>query len=380
MMQAMRLDRERCERLRRKVLEQMKSHSPEESQDIMWSISEVLRKEDYMHPMTYEERGRLEKYLYQAICGYGVLQDLMDDENVTEIMVNGPTLIFYEKNGKLYPWEDEFSSEEQLRELILQIVGRYDRRVNASTPIVDCRLPDGSRVHVVLPPVSTIGPVMTIRKFSKDSIGLGKLAEWGMFPVWLGDFLTQAVRDGKNIFISGGTGSGKTTLLNALTECIPAEERIVTIEDSKELKIKDCPNWVSLECKPANMEGEGEITIRDLLKAALRMRPDRIIVGEVRSGECLDLLQALNTGHRGSLSTGHGNSCEDMLRRIETMALMGMELPINVIRNQIVGGIQLLVHLERDSEGKRRVVSVKTIKGLEGDKICLEEVYGSITE
>lgn len=378
-MRSTQCDKDKGEYLKKKVLELVKVDASEEEGDIAEHITEVLRVEDYLHPMSFEERMQLEKYLIQAILGYDILQDLMDDESVTEIMINGTDRIFYEKHGQLFPWEERFSSEEQLRELIQQIVGRYDRRVNASTPIVDCRLPDGSRVHVVLPPVSTIGPVMTIRKFPSEIISLEKLAHLKMFPLWLGDYLVQAVQSGDNIFISGGTGSGKTTLLNALTEFIPSHERIVSIEDSKELHLKECPNWVSLECKPPNMEGDGEVTIRDLLKAALRMRPDRIIVGEVRGGECLDLLQALNTGHKGSLSTGHGNSCEDMLRRIETMALMGMEIPLSAIKNQIIGGIQLLVHLERGKDGQRRVVSVKRVKGLEGDTICLEEIYGSTT-
>lgn len=376
MAEKLRWNKDRCEQLRKKVLETIGEHPAEDENEVLKYISEVLRIEDYAHPVSYEERKQLEKYLYQAICRYGIIQDLVEDETVTEIMVNGTNHIFYEKNGKLYVWEREFSSEEQLRELIQRIVGRYDRRVNASSPIVDCRLPDGSRVHVVLPPVSTIGPVMTIRKFSHDFFDMKRLAQMGMFPAWVADYLSQAVRDRKNIFISGGTGSGKTTLLNALTEFIKEDERVITIEDSKEIQIKGCSNWVSLECKPANLEGEGELTIRDLLKAALRMRPDRIIVGEVRGGECLDLLQALNTGHKGSLSSGHGNSCEDMIRRLETMALMGMDLPINAIRNQIIGGVDLLVHLERDAQGKRKLISVKRIKGLEGERICLEEVYG----
>ena len=376
MAEKLRWNKDRCEQLRKKVLETIGEHPAEDENEVLKYISEVLRIEDYAHPVSYEERKQLEKYLYQAICRYGIIQDLVEDETVTEIMVNGTNHIFYEKNGKLYVWEREFSSEEQLRELIQRIVGRYDRRVNASSPIVDCRLPDGSRVHVVLPPVSTIGPVMTIRKFSHDFFDMKRLTEMGMFPAWVADYLSQAVRDRKNIFISGGTGSGKTTLLNALTEFIKEDERVITIEDSKEVQIKGCSNWVSLECKPANLEGEGELTIRDLLKAALRMRPDRIIVGEVRGGECLDLLQALNTGHKGSLSSGHGNSCEDMIRRLETMALMGMDLPINAIRNQIIGGVDLLVHLERDAQGKRKLISVKRIKGLEGERICLEEVYG----
>lgn len=376
MAEKLRWNKDRCEQLRKKVLEIIGEHPAEDEKEVLKYISEVLRAEDYIHPISYEERKQLEKYLYQAICCYGIIQDLIEDESVTEIMINGTNHIFYERNGKLHVWEEEFSSEEQLRELIQQIVGRYDRRVNASSPIADCRLPDGSRVHVVLPPASTIGPVMTIRKFSREFFDLKRLAEMEMFPAWVADYLSQAVRDRKNIFISGGTGSGKTTLLNALTEFIKEDERVITIEDSKEIQIKGCANWVSLECKPANLEGEGEITIRDLLKAALRMRPDRIIVGEVRGGECLDLLQALNTGHRGSLSSGHGNSCEDMIRRLETMALMGMDLPMNAIRNQIVGGVDLLVHLERDTQGKRKLISIKRIKGLEGERICLEEVYG----
>ena len=365
-----------CQRLRGEILSKISENPQEAEKEIDSIIGETVRREEYLHPMTYKDREEIEKYLYQSLRCYGVIQDLIDDEEVTEIMVNGPKQIFYEKGGRIHPWELHFYSEEQLRDLIQQIVGHYDRRVNAADPIVDTRLPDGSRVHVVLPPVSVTGPALTIRKFTKKIMGLEALQESGTFPPWVRDYLSRAVQERKTIFISGGTGSGKTTLLNALTECISEEERVITIEDSKELVLKNCPNQVSLECKPPNMEGEGEITIRDLLKASLRMRPNRIIVGEVRGKECLDLLQALNTGHRGSISTGHGNSCEDMIHRLETMALMGMDMPIGAIRSQIACGIQLFIHMERDKEGKRYVEEIKTVKGVEKGKICLETVYG----
>jgi len=371
------IEKDRFVRLREEVLVRIGRQVTESEADVAQCVNETLQEEDYKTPMCYQERLKLEKYLYQSICGYDVIQDLIDDEAVTEIMINGANSIFYEKDGRLQVWKEKFASEKQLMEMIQRIVGAHDRRVNASTPIVDSRLPGGSRVNIVLPPISTIGPVVTIRKFAKEVMSLNKLIQMETFPMCVGDYLANAVRTGQTIFISGGTGSGKTTLLNALTECIGQEERVITIEDSKELLLKDCPNWVSLESKPANMEGEGEVKIRDLIRTALRMRPDRIIVGEVRGGECLDLLQALNTGHRGSLSTGHGNSCEDMLNRLETMALMGMEMPIGAIRKQIVGGIQLMVHMQKNSDGKRKLCSVKRVKGMNGGEICLEEIYGN---
>lgn len=367
---------ERLGYLRKKVLEEIGLEPLVAEEDIKSCIQRVLRREDYVHPMSFGEREDIEKYLYQSIHCNDVLQDLLDDDSVTEIMVNGYQNIFFERKGRLHSWSRVFASEDQLMELIWRIVGTYDRRVNASSPIVDTRLPDGSRVHIVLPPVSAIGPVMTIRKFANEGMSLRQLVEAETLPAWLGDYLFQAVKEGENIFIFGGTGSGKTTLLNALTEAIGDEERVITIEDSKELMLRHCRNWVSLECKVPNAQGEDEVNIRQLLRASLRMRPDRIIVGEVRGGECLDLLQALNTGHKGSLSTGHGNSCEDMLRRLETMALMGMELPLSAVRNQIVGGIHLLVHLKRDGLGKRKVFDVKRIKGIEDGEICLETIYG----
>jgi len=366
---------QKSQRLRQQILDEIRENLEEAETDMANFIHKTLQREDYIHPMTFHERAYLEKYLYQSIQCYDIIQDLIEDDEVTEIMVNGPKDIFYEKKGQLFPWEMKFYSEEQLMDLIQQIVGKYDKRVNASTPIVDTRLPDGSRVHIVLPPVSTNGPVLTIRKFTKENMGLSDLVRRGALPEWLAAYLVEKVRNKDSIFISGGTGSGKTTLLNALTEYISPKERVITIEDSKELSLKNCPNWVSLECKPPNLEGDGEITIRDLLKATLRMRPDRLVLGEVRGGECMDLLQLLNTGHSGSLSSGHANSCEDMLSRLETMALMGMELPILVIRRQIAAGIKVLVHMQRDQEGRRMVTTVKEVEKMEGEHICLKTIY-----
>ena len=296
--------------------------------------------------LTVREKLSLRSSLFNAFRRLDILQELVDTKEITEIMVNGKDHIFVEKNGRVVRWDRSFRSNEQLEDMIQQIVSRVNRVVNVSSPIADARLEDGSRVHVVLPPVSLGGPVVTIRKFP-DPITMEKLIGYGSVTPEAAAFLKKLVKAGYNIFISGGTNSGKTTFLNALSSFIPDEERVITIEDSAELQLTHIRNLVRLETRSANTEGEGAVTISDLIRASLRMNPDRIVVGEVRGGEALDMLQAMNTGHDGSLSTGHANSPRDMLSRLETMVLCAAELPLAAIRSQIAGALDLMIHLGR---------------------------------
>lgn len=298
----------------------------------------------------------------------------MDDEDVTEIMVNGATHVFVERNGRMEQWASAFDSQEQLEDTIQQIVSRVNRTVNVSRPMADARLPDGSRVHVVLPPIALDGPAVTIRKFPKP-ITMTRLLKLGSVTEEAANFLKCIVEAGYNIFISGGTNSGKSTFLNALSAYIPREERIVTIEDSAELKITHIPNLVRLETREANGEGDGEVTIGDLIRAALRMNPSRIIVGEVRGREALDMISAMNTGHDGSLSTGHGNSPRDMLSRLETMVLMGADIPLAAVRSQVAAAIDILIHLGRLRDKSRRVLSIVEVIGYEDGEIRLNPLY-----
>lgn len=287
----------------------------------------------------------------------------MDDDTVTEIMVNGTDGIFLERNGRIARWEKKIDSREKLEDLVQQIAGRCNRIVNESVPIADARLENGARVNLVLYPVALNGPVITIRRFPSNPVGMRQLIAWDSITEEAAGFLEILVKAGYNIFISGGTGSGKTTFLNALSDFIPKDERIITIEDNAELQIQGVANLVKLEARRGNTEGENEITIRDLIKSSLRMRPDRIIVGEVRGEEALDMLQALNTGHDGSLSTGHGNSPKDMLSRLETMVLMGLELPLPAIRRQIASGVDIMVHLGRMRDKTRKVLEILEVTG-----------------
>ncbi len=304
-----------------------------------------------------------------------MIQDLLDDEDITEILINGPKNIFYEKDGRLFPWTGGTLTEEKLADVIQQIVGSANRTVNEAQPIVDARLADGSRVNVVVSPIAIDGSAISIRKFSKEPLTLTRLIAMDSLSREVADFLILLVKAGYNIFVSGGTGSGKTTFLNALSEHIPPEQRVVTIEDSAELQMKTIPNLVRLETRGSNGSGSSEITIRDLIRTALRMRPDRIIVGEVRGPEALDMLQSLNTGHDGSLSTGHANSSEDMLSRLETMVLMGMNLPMEAIRRQIASGIDILVHLGRMRDKSRKVLRVSELTGMQDGQIQLSTLY-----
>lgn len=342
------------------------------------AVQELVEKEVWlMGKETYiplAEKKRLCREIYYAIRKFDVLQELLEDETVTEIMVNGPDHIFIEKEGRLQQWQTAFESEEKLLDVIQQIVAKANRVVNESSPIVDARL-FGSRVHVVLPPVALNGPILTIRRFGKTPLLIPELLRLGSVSQEICTFLEKIVIAGYNIFISGGTGSGKTTFLNALSSFIPRTERIITIEDSAELQIQGNDNLVRLETRNANVEGCKPVTIRDLIRASLRMRPDRIIVGEVRGAEAIDMLQALNTGHDGSLSTGHANSAADMIARLETMVLMGMELPLAAIRRQIAGGVDLIVHLGRLRDKSRRVLSVSEVVGYEQGEVLLSVLY-----
>lgn len=321
------------------------------------------------------EKKRLGKELFFSIRKLDILQELIEDEEVTEIMVNGPDRVFLEKRGRLYQWENKFESKEKLEDVIQQIVAKSNRIVNETNPIVDARLENGSRVNVVLAPIALNGPILTIRRFPDNPLTMEDFIKMDSITKEAADFLKHLVAAGYNIFISGGTGSGKTTFLNVLSGFIPKEERIITIEDSAELQLSDTPNLVSMETRNANVEGCQEITIRDLIRTSLRMRPDRIIVGEVRGGEALDLLQALNTGHDGSLSTGHSNSSKDMLSRLETMVLMGMELPLSAIRRQIASGVDIIVHLGRLRDHTRKVLEIVEVTGFEQGEILTATLY-----
>lgn len=320
------------------------------------------------------EKIQLRCRLFDSFRRLGALQELVDDKEVSEIMVNGADRVFVERNGHMELWGKTFDSQEQLEDTIQQIVSRVNRTVNVSRPIADARLSDGSRVHVVLPPIALDGPAVTIRKFP-EPITMKRLLSLGSVTEEAADFLKCIVEAGYNIFISGGTNSGKSTFLNALSAYIPKDERIVTIEDSAELQITHIPNLVRLETRNANGEGEGEVTIGDLIKASLRMNPSRVIIGEVRGKEALDMISAMNTGHDGSLSTGHGNSPKDMLSRLETMVLMGADIPLPAVRSQVAAAIDILIHLGRLRDKSRRVLSIVEVVGYEAGEIRLNPLY-----
>ena len=326
--------------------------------------------------VTLGETAELTDRVYNSIRGLGILDSIIKDDTITEVMINGPSDVFIEKSGRLMKMDQTFESEEQLEDIVQKIVGRAGREVNQANPIVDTRLKDGSRVNVVLPPISLVGAVVTIRKFSKKPMTVAQLIKYGSINEEIAAFLEKLVKAKYNIFISGGTGSGKTTFLNAMSNYIPHDERIITIEDSAELQIEGVDNLVRLETRNANVTGSGAITIRDLIKSSLRMRPERIIVGEVRGGEALDMLQAMNTGHDGSLSTGHANSTQDMLSRLETMVLQGAEgLPLEAIRQQIASALDIIIHLSRFRDKSRRVKEICEVIGYENGKIQLNVLY-----
>ncbi len=337
-------------------------------------IEQALLQRSRKSALSLDQREQYRREIFNSMRKLDVLQELLENEEVTEVMVNGQNHIFYEKEGTLQEWDKQFTSEERLSDVIQQMVGRNNRRVNASTPIADTRLADGSRVNIVLAPVAVDGSCISIRKFPKEALTMKRLVGLGALTEELAEYLGFLVRSGYNIFISGGTGSGKTTFLNALSGYIPEEERLITIEDAAELQIIGIPNLVRLETRNKGSEGTEEISIRDLIRAALRMRPDRIIVGECRGAETLDMLQAMNTGHDGSLSTGHANSGRDMLNRLETMVLLGMELPVGAIRGQIAAGIDILIHLGRLRDRSRKVLEVAELDGVSEGEIHLRQL------
>lgn len=371
----MRLSEDAFAALREQILTKVDLSREMDDEEVAHLIAESVDDYAHIHMLTLREREDLEQSLFHSLRKLDVLQEFLEDEEITEIMVNGVDKIFYEKGGCLYESGKHFSSKEKLDDVIQQIAGYSNRMVNEASPIVDARLADGSRVNIVLAPVSIDGAALSIRKFSKRPIRMEDLIRMESISQDAANFLQNLVVAGYNIFISGGTGSGKTTFLNALSQYIPRDERIITIEDSAELRLIDKPNLVRLETRNANTEGVRAITIRDLIKTALRMRPDRIIVGECRGAEALDMLQAMNTGHDGSLSTGHANSGRDMLSRLETMIRMGMDLPLPAIRSQIASGIDILVHLGRLRDGSRCVLNITEVMGLRDGEVWLEELF-----
>ncbi len=323
-----------------------------------------------------EQRLSIIQQVYSSIRGFGLLDSIMNDDTITEVMINGPENVFIEQNGRLFKLDKQFESQRRLEDVIQRIVALAGREVNQANPICDTRLPDGSRVNVVLPPIALCGPTLTIRKFSKTPMTIEKLISYGSITQEIADVLELLVKAKYNIFIAGGTGSGKTTFLNALSNYIPKDERVITIEDSAELQITGVDNLVSLETRNANASGAGQITIRDLIKSSLRMRPERIVVGEVRGGEALDMLQAMNTGHDGSLSTGHANSTEDMLSRLETMVLQGAAgLPLEAIRQQIASAVDIIIHLSRLRDKSRKTMEITEVLGYENGQIILNPLY-----
>ena len=339
-------------------------------------IEELVVWETAGEYFSIEEKVNITQQIYSAIRGFGLLDAIISDDRITEVMINGPDNIFIEQNGRLFRMDKRFESQRRLEDIIQRIVGLAGREVNQSNPICDTRLPDGSRVNVVLPPVALCGPTVTIRKFSKTPMTIERLIHYGSITQEIADKLELLVRAKYNIFICGGTGSGKTTFLNALSNYIPKDERVITIEDSAELQIAGVDNLVSLETRNANAAGAGQSTIRDLINSSLRMRPERIVVGEVRGGEALDMLQAMNTGHDGSLSTGHANSTMDMLSRLETMVLQGAPgLPLEAIRQQIASAVDIIVHLSRLRDKSRKMMEICEVAGYENGQIKLNVLY-----
>lgn len=351
-----------------------------EDEELELKVEEIVNQRLSGQYCSIEQRLSIIQQVYSSIRGFGLLDSIMNDETITEVMVNGPKDIFIEQKGRLFKLDKEFESERRLEDVIQRIVGLAGREVNQANPICDTRLPDGSRVNVVLPPVALCGPTVTIRKFSKEPMTMERLIGYGSLTREIADQLALLVKAKYNIFVCGGTGSGKTTFLNALSNYIPKDERVITIEDSAELQITRVDNLVRLETRNANSSGTGEITIRDLIKSSLRMRPERIVVGEVRGGEALDMLQAMNTGHDGSLSTGHANSTEDMLSRLETMVLQGAAgLPLEAIRQQIASAVDIIIHLSRLRDKSRRTMEICEVLNYEpgpgGGRIVLNPLY-----
>lgn len=368
-------ERARKEQIRSQVLSQMPVEGELDESRLIRLIDDNIGRNTGEQYMRYGERKRLRKEIYNSMRRLDVLQELIEDEGITEIMVNGPEHIFIERDGGLYETELEFDSRERLNDIAQQIASEGNRIVNETNPILDVRLRGGARVNIVMPPIAMEGPVITIRKFPEDPLTMDKLVEMGAVTEEARLFLKKLVEARYNIFISGGTGAGKTTFLNILSNYIPEGERIITVEDSAELQIRNVKNLVRLEARNANVEGKNEVTIRDLVKSALRMRPDRIVVGEIRDATAIDMLTAMNTGHDGSLSTGHANSPGDMLNRLETLVLMGMDIPLTAIRQQIASAIDIVVHLGRLRDRSRKVLEICEVGGVEEGVIRLYPIF-----
>ncbi|MCI8454482.1 MAG: CpaF family protein [Lachnospiraceae bacterium] len=365
---------ERKRELREQILKEITYERQMSDEELCERIDGEIMACARAEPMPLKEKLKLQKELFDSFRRLDVLQELVDNPQITEIMVNGPDTVFVESGGKIRQWEKVFESREQLLDLIGQIVSRVNRIVNTASPIADARLPDGSRVHVVLEPIALNGPILTIRKFP-EPITMKRLLEYRSISEEAAELLKLLAAARYNIFVSGGTGAGKTTFLNALSEFIPAGERVITIEDSAELKLSHIANLVRLETRDANAQGEGAIGVGALIRAALRMRPDRVIIGEVRGKEALELLQAMNTGHDGSFSTGHANGPKDMLSRLETMVLMGAELPLAAIRSQIASAVEIMVHVARLRDRSRKVVAIEEVDRFENGEILLNPLF-----
>lgn len=347
-----------------------------DDEELEEKVEEIVAQKIGNMYCSIDQRVSIVQQVYSSIRGFGLLDSIISDDSITEVMINGPENIFIEQNGRLFKLEKQFENQRRLEDVIQRIVGLAGREVNQANPICDTRLPDGSRVNVVLPPIALCGPTITIRKFSKTPMTIEKLISYGSITQEIANKLEMLVKAKYNIFISGGTGSGKTTFLNALSNYIPHDERVITIEDSAELQIVNIDNLVSLETRNANASGAGQITIRDLIKSSLRMRPERIIVGECRGGEALDMLQAMNTGHDGSLSTGHANSTQDMLSRLETMVLQGAAgLPLEAIRQQIASAVDIIIHLSRLRDKSRKTMEITEVVGYENGKVLLNPLF-----
>lgn len=369
------MKKEIFQNLRQQLMEKLDLFRELSDEEILEAIDDLILHTKRESCISLKEKVSLRQELFYSVRKLDVLQELLDDNTVTEIMVNGPDSIFIEREGKLTKWDKSFSSGEKLEDVIQQIVGKCNRVVNESMPIVDARLENGARVNAVIQPVALNGPILTIRRFPDKPVTMEKLISLGSITKECAHFLEKLVKARYSMIIGGGTGSGKTTFLGALSDYIPKDERIITIEDNAELKLQGIDNLVRLEAKMANIEGGVSIGIRDLIKSALRMRPDRIIVGEVRGGEAVDMLQALNTGHEGSLSTAHANSSKDMLSRLETMILMGVELPLEAIRMQIASGVDILIHLGRMRDKTRKVLEISEVCGIENKEVKLRTLY-----
>ncbi len=366
---------ERYIRLRKEVQRRLGRERQETDSMVRRQIYEVLVQEASQAYLPVRERVRIGSRIFYALRGLDILQPLLEDEAITEIMVNGPDHIYVEYRGKMIRTKGHFESLQRLEDVIQQIVGSINRRVNEANPIVDARLADGSRVNVILPPVALNGPILTIRKFRKEPIRVKDMIHWGTFTEEAADFLRYLVENRYNIFVCGGTGAGKTTLLNVLSNFIPEEERVITIEDAAELRLSSLENVITLETRNGALDGRGRITMRDLIRTSLRARPDRIIVGEVRGAEALDMLSAMNTGHEGSLSTGHANSTQDMISRLETMVLMGADLPMEAIRQQIASAIDIFVYIARGRGGQRMVTEISQVLGMTDGQVKMESLF-----